>query len=228
MGIVVAIDGPAGSGKGTITKIVAKKLGLVNIDTGAMYRCVALECLNKNIMLEELERIAEVLEKIDIQLKREGEKQIVLLNGQDVSKEIRTERIDENVAKYAAIKIIRDKVTPIQQKMGENSNIIMEGRDIGTVVFPNADVKIFLDCSIEVRAQRRYKKNLERGINTSYEEVLKALVERHKLETKREVAPFVKADDAIYLDSSNMSIEEETAEVIKIIKEELSKKGKNI
>ena len=228
MGIVVAIDGPAGSGKGTITKIVAKKLGLVNIDTGAMYRCVALECLNKNIMLEELERIAEVLEKIDIQLKREGEKQIVLLNGQDVSKEIRTERIDENVAKYAAIKIIRDKVTPIQQKMGENSNIIMEGRDIGTVVFPNADVKIFLDCSIEVRAQRRYKQNLERGINTSYEEVLKALVERHKLETKREVAPFVKADDAIYLDSSNMSIEEETAEVIKIIKEELSKKGKNI
>jgi len=228
MGIVVAIDGPAGSGKGTITKLVAKSLGLVNIDTGAMYRCVALECLNKNIMPEDEAKIAQVLENIDIQLKRERENQIVLLNGQDVSKEIRTERIDENVAKYAAIKIVRDKVTPIQQKMGENNNIIMEGRDIGTVVFPNADVKIFLDCSIEERAKRRYKQNLERGLNTPYEEVLSALIERHKLETERTVAPFVKAEDAILLDSSNMNIEEVTEEVIRIINEELRKKGKTI
>lgn len=228
MGIVVAIDGPGGSGKGTITKIVAERLGLVNIDTGAMYRCVALDCLNKNIKPDELNKIAEVLESIDIQLKREGNNQIVLLNGEDVSKEIRTEKIDENVAKYAAIKIIRDKITPIQQKMGENANIIMEGRDIGTVVFPNADVKIFLDCSLEVRAQRRYKQNIERGLNTPYEEVLSALVERHKLETEREVAPFVQAEDAIYLDSSNMSIEEETTEVLKIIEQELNKKGKKI
>ena len=228
MGIVVAIDGPGGSGKGTITKIVAERLGLVNIDTGAMYRCVALDCLNKNIKPDEIEKIAEVLENIDIQLKREGSNQFVLLNGEDVSKEIRTERIDENVAKYAAIKIVRDKVTPIQQKMGENANIIMEGRDIGTVVFPNADVKIFLDCSIEERAKRRYKQNIERGLNTPYEEVLSALVERHRLETERTVAPFVKAEDAIYLDSSNMSIEEETKEVLKIIEEELSKKGKSI
>ena len=228
MGIVIAIDGPGGSGKGTITKLVAKKLGLINVDTGAMYRCVALDCLNKNIKPEELEKIEEVLEHIDIELKREGDNQIVLLNGQDVTKEIRTERIDENVAKYAAIKIVRDKVTPIQQKMGENANIIMEGRDIGTVVFPNADVKLFLDCSLEVRAQRRYKQNIERGLNTPYEEVLNALIERHKLETEREIAPFVQAEDAIYLDSSNMSVEEETEEVLKIIEEQLEKKGKKI
>lgn len=228
MGIIVALDGPAGSGKGTITKLVAKKLGLVNIDTGAMYRCVTLECLNKNIKPEELEKISEILENINIQLKREGDNQIVLLNGQDVSKEIRTERIDEIVAKFAAIKIVRDKITPLQQKMGENTDIIMEGRDIGTVVFPNADVKIFLDCSLEERAKRRYKQNIERGLNTPYEEVLSELIKRHKLETEREVAPLIQAEDAIYLDSSNLNIEEVTEETIRIIKEQLNKKGKNI
>ena len=228
MGIIVALDGPAGSGKGTITKLVAKKLGLVNIDTGAMYRCVTLECLNKNIKPEELEKISEILENINIQLKREGDNQIVLLNGQDVSKEIRTERIDEIVAKFAAIKIVRDKITPLQQKMGENTDIIMEGRDIGTVVFPNADVKIFLDCSLEERAKRRYKQNIERGLNTPYEEVLSELIKRHKLETDREVAPLIQAEYAIYLDSSNLNIEEVTEETIRIIKEQLNKKGKKI
>lgn len=228
MGIIVALDGPAGSGKGTITKLVAKKLGLVNIDTGAMYRCVTLECLNKNVKTEELEKISEILENINIQLKREGENQIVLLNGQDVSKEIRKERIDENVAKFATIKIVRDKITPLQQKMGENTDIIMEGRDIGTVVFPNADVKIFLDCSLEERAKRRYKQNIERGLNTPYEEVYSELIKRHKLETEREVAPLIQAEDAIYLDSSNLNIEEVTEETIRIIKEQLNKKGKKI
>ena len=223
MGFVVAIDGPAGSGKGTITKLIAEKRNLVSIDTGAMYRCVALNCIEKGIDSTNLEGIEKVLEKIRIELKKIDGEQRVFLNGKDVSKEIREPRVDDVVAKYAAIKQIRDKVTPMQRKMGETQNIIMEGRDIGTVVFPNADVKIFLDCSIEERARRRYKQNLEKGIETTYEEVLESIKERHRLETERDIAPFIKAEDAIAVDSTKLSIDEVVEECLKIIDEKLNK-----
>ena len=219
MGFIVAIDGTAGSGKGTITKIIAEKLNLVSIDTGAMYRCVALECMNKNVDCGNIEGIKEILKNIEIELKNENGKQIVLLNKKDVSKEIRTPEVDALVAKYAAIKEIRDKITPMQRKMGEKVDIIMEGRDIGTYVFPNADVKIFLDCSVEERARRRYNQDIEKGIKTTYEEVLESIKERHKLETEREIAPLVQAEDATYIDSTHMTIEEEANEVIKVIEE---------
>ena len=160
MGFIVAVDGTAGSGKGTITKIIADKLNLISIDTGAMYRCVALECINKNIDYTEIEKIKEVLKEINIELKKENNSQVVILNGKDVTREIRTPEVDNVVAKFAAIKEVRDKITPIQRKMGQDANIIMEGRDIGTVVFPNADVKVFLDCSVEERARRRYNQDL--------------------------------------------------------------------
>ena len=219
MGFIVAIDGVAGSGKGTLTKLIAKELNLVSIDTGAMYRCVTLDCINKNIKHTEIEKIKSVLENIDIQLKNENGKQVVLLNGQDVTNEIRTPRVDGEVAKFAAIKEVRNKVTPIQRKMGENNDIIMEGRDIGTVIFPNADVKIFLDCSVEERARRRYKQNLEKGIESTYEEVLEGIKERHKLETEREISPLVQAPDAIYIDTTNLKIEDEVESIVNIIKE---------
>ena len=217
MGFIVAIDGPAGSGKGTITKLIAEKRNLVSIDTGAMYRCVALDCLNNEIESTNLDGIEKVLEKIQIELKKINGEQKVFLNGKDVSREIREPKVDDVVAKYAAIKQIRDKVTPMQRKMGETQNIIMEGRDIGTVVFPNADVKIFLDCSVEERANRRYKQNIEKGIKTTYEEVLESIMERNRLETEREIAPFVKAEDAIVVDSTHLSIEEVVEEILKII-----------
>ena len=218
MGVIVAVDGTAGSGKGTVTKIIAERLNLVSIDTGAMYRCVALECIRKNINYTEIEKIKTVLEKINIELRKENGNQLVFLNGENVTKDIRTTEVDDQVAKFAAIKEVRDKVTPMERKMGEKNDIIMEGRDIGTVVFPNADVKIFLDCSVEERAMRRYKQNLEKGIKATYEEVLEGIKERHKLETERKIAPLIKAEDAIYIDSTKMTIEEEAEEVIKIIK----------
>ena len=221
MRFIVAIDGPAGSGKGTITKLIAEKRNLVSIDTGAMYRCVALDCLNNEIESTNLDGIEKVLEKIQIELKKINGEQKVFLNGKDVSREIREPKVDDVVAKYAAIKQIRDKVTPMQRKMGETQNIIMEGRDIGTVVFPNADVKIFLECSVEERARRRYKQDLEKGIETTYEEVLASIKERHRLETERDIAPFVKAEDAVVVDSTKLSIDEVVEEILKIIDKKL-------
>lgn len=217
MGFVVAIDGPAGSGKGTITKLIAEKRNLVSIDTGAMYRCVALDCINNNIEPSNIEGIKKILEKIEIELKNDNGNKKVYLNGKDVSKAIREPKVDDVVAKYAAVKQIRDKMTPMQRKMGETQNIIMEGRDIGTVVFPNADVKIFLDCSVEERANRRYKQNLEKGIQTTYEEVLESIKERNRLEVERDIAPFIKAEDAIVVDSTHLSIDEVVTEILKII-----------
>ena len=221
MAFIVAIDGPAGSGKGTITKIVGKKMNLINIDTGAMYRCVTLECLNNNIKSDEIEKISSILENIDIQLKKENGKELVFLNKKDVTEEIRSVEVSSNVANFAAIKCIRDKMTPIQREMGKTQNIIMEGRDIGTTVFPNADVKIYLDCSIEERARRRYKQNLEKGIDQTYEEVLKNIKETHKSETERELSPLVIADDAIYIDTTTLSIDEVVEKIVSIIKDKI-------
>lgn len=217
MAFVVAIDGPAGSGKGTITKLVGEKLNLINIDTGAMYRCVTLACMNKNVGPTNLEKIAEILKEINISFKNENGRKKVFLNDEDVTSAIRTTEVDDLVAKFAAIKIVRDKMTPLQREMGKTSDIIMEGRDIGTVVFPDADVKIFLDCSVEERARRRYKQNIEKGIESTYEEILQSIIERHKLETEREVAPFVQAEDAIYVDSTELTIEEVTEKIVSII-----------
>ena len=219
MAFVVAIDGPAGSGKGTVTKLVGERLNLINIDTGAMYRCVTLACMKKNIEVTELDKIENELENIDINFKNENGKKLVFLNGEEVTQSIRTVEVDNLVAKFAAVKIVRDKMTPLQREMGKTNNIIMEGRDIGTVVFPDADVKIFLDCSVEERARRRYKQNIEKGINTPYEDILEGIKERHRLETEREIAPFVQAEDAIYIDSTNLTIEEVTEKIINIIEE---------
>ena len=217
MGFVVAIDGPAGSGKGTVTKIVAERKNLVSIDTGAMYRCVALDCINNGVSPENIKGIEEILEKIKIDLKKENGNQKVYLNGKDVSEEIRSTKVNNLVSEYSAVKEIRDKITPIQQKMGIDQDIIMEGRDIGTVVFPNADLKIFLDCDVKERARRRFIQNQEKGIISTYEEILENIIKREKINSTREIAPFVKADDAILIDSTNLSIEQVVEKIIELI-----------
>ena len=220
MSFIVAIDGPSGTGKGTITKKIAKKFNLINIDTGAMYRCVALEVLNQNIKIEDIEAIKKILEKINIDMKNEDGKLSVYLNGKNVTEEIRTPKVDAIVGKVSAIKEVRIKLVDLQRKLAEGKDVIMEGRDITTCVFPHADVKIYMDASSTERAKRRYKQNLEKEIKCTYEEVLESIEQRDKLDSKREMGALKKADDAILIDTTDMSIKKVTAEVGKIIKKE--------
>lgn len=225
MSFVVAIDGPAGTGKGTITSLISKEMGLINIDTGATYRCVALYAIRNNIKLEEKEKIIASLENIEIDMKNENGEQKVFLNGEDVSKEIRSKEVTLIVSQVSSIKEVRYKMVDIQRKLAKGKNVIMEGRDITTVVFPNADVKIYMDAEEEERAKRRYKELQEKGIEMSYEEVLKNIQIRDKNDKEKEVGALKIAEDAIYLDTTNLSIEEVKDRVKDII---LNKKYTNI
>ena len=217
MGFVVALDGPAGSGKGTVTREVAKKMNLINIDTGAMYRSVTLLMIRQNIKLEDEEKIKEILDKIDIKFGIENGEQKVYLNGEDVSLLIRTKEVNEFVSPVSTIKIVRERLADMQREMSKAIDVIMEGRDIGTNVFPNADVKIYLDATPEERAKRRFKQNEEKGIQIPYEEILESVKNRDYIDSHREIAPLKQAEDAIYIDSTNMTIEEVVEEIISII-----------
>lgn len=219
--MIVAIDGPAGSGKGNITKIVGKKLDLVYIDTGAMYRCASLYMIRNNIKLDELGRIAEMLENINIKQVKDGDIDRFYLNGEDVSDKIRSKEVNEIVSQVSHIVIVREKMVELQREMGKSANIIMEGRDIGTNVFPNAEVKIYLDASAEERANRRMKQNEEKGIDMSYEEILENIKFRDNNDKTSLVAPLKQAEDAVYVDTTNLTIDKVVDKIEEII---LSKK----
>ena len=221
MSFIVAIDGPAGAGKGTVTEEISKQFGLINIGSGSAYRAVALETINRNIKLEEKEKIIKILDEISIEFGMKDNKDIVYLNGIDVTERIREKDVSNIVSQVSSIKEVRFKLNDIFRKCAEGKNVIMEGRDIGTYVFPNANVKIYLDATPEERANRRYKQNQEKGIKMTYEEILENIKMRDKNDMEKEVGALKRAEDAVYIDSTNMTVKEE----IERVAEEIKKQG---
>ena len=217
--MIVAVDGPAGSGKGTVTKRIEEELGFLNLDTGATYRCVALQALREGLNLKNEKEIIEIANSIDIKIDNTGDKDIILLNGEDVSKEIRTKEVTAIVSQISSIIPVREKMVEVQRSLAKGKNVIVEGRDIGTVVFPNADVKIYLDASEEIRTKRRYEENVQNGIDTTYEEVLENVKMRDYNDMHKKVGALKKADDAIVVDSTNLTIDEVVEKIKNIIKE---------
>ena len=219
MSFIIAIDGPAGSGKGTIAKALAEKIGFIRLDTGALYRCVTLEVINNNINLTDIDKIVNIAKNMNVKFQKsdnENDLDKVFLNERDVTKSIRSAEVSKLVAEVSTIPQVRSELLKIQRNLAEHHDIIMEGRDIGTVVFPNANLKIYLDADIEERAKRRYKENVTKGIETTYEEVLEGLKNRDEIDMHRKVSPLKKAEDAITVDSTKISIEEVVNEIIGI------------
>lgn len=222
MGFIVGIDGTAGSGKGTVTKKIANKLGLINIDTGSTYRCVALASLKAGAVENGVinkEKIIDLLDKIDIKIENNPNGDITYLNGVDVSEAIRQKEVSQIVSPISSIKEVRYKMVDLQRKMAEGKNVIMEGRDICTYVFPNADVKIYLDASEEERAKRRLIEMQEKGIDITYEEVLDNIRKRDYNDKIKEIGALKKAPDSIVIDTTNLKIEEVENKIIDIIEE---------
>lgn len=212
--MIIAIDGPAGSGKSTISKLVAKDLNLIYLDTGAMYRMFTLKLLNEKVSFEDKKKIEELLQNLNINIDKES----FFLDGKDVSEEIRKSDVSQNVSKVAAIKEVREKMVDLQRKFSQSKDVILDGRDIGTAVFPNADIKIYLVADLKERAERRYREMLEKGQKVSFEEIYKNIADRDKLDSTREITPLKKAADAVEVDTTAKSIEEVKKEILNIYK----------
>ena len=209
--MIIAIDGPAGSGKSTIAKLIADDLGLVYLDTGAMYRLVTLKALNEGI-LGDFEKIKKMLNNLNIDIKENG----FYLDNVDVSDEIRKPIVSENVSDIAAIREVREKMVDLQRKFSESKNVILDGRDIGTVVFPNANVKIFLVADAKERANRRYKELVKKGENVKIEEIYENILKRDEIDSTRKESPLKKAEDAIEVDTTSKNIGEVKNEILNI------------
>lgn len=206
MGKVVAIDGPAGSGKGTVARILAKDCNLTYIDTGAMYRAIAYSSLQNNIDITEVDKIVDLAKSSNIEF-IDGK---TYLNGEDISKEIRSMEVTRIVSPISSIVKLREILVDLQRKMGktQENGVIMEGRDITTVVFPDADYKFYLDATLEERAKRRYKENIEKGMEVTIDEIKENIIKRDYNDMHKEVGSLIRTEDSIYIDSTNLSIEE--------------------
>jgi len=225
-GLIIAIDGPAASGKSTTAQLLAKKLGYLYIDTGAMYRACALKAKKLGIDINDEESIRNLLDFIDIRIENDNSKNRILLDGEDVSEDIRADDISSLASAISAIPAVRYKMVELQRKMGEKGSVILDGRDIGTFVFPDAEVKFFLTASPEIRAKRRWLELQQKGIDKDFSEVLADLVKRDNNDSQRALAPLKKAEDAIEIDTSNMTIEEQTETLYKIILSKLEEECK--
>lgn len=219
--MIIAIDGPSGAGKSTLGKRLAKELKLLYIDTGAMYRAVAFACLEAGVDLEDKDAVAELARQSEITLAGEPDSLQVLLNGRDVSQEIRNERVSQGASRVSVISEVRKTLVERQRVLGnQGAGCVMDGRDIGTVVFPNADIKFFLTALPESRAKRRYKEDIEKQrATTSYDETLADIIERDTRDTTRADSPLVKADDAIEIDSSDLTIDEVLEKMLKVVRQ---------
>lgn len=220
--IQIAIDGPAGAGKSTIAKIVAEQLGFTYIDTGAMYRAVTYKAMKENIQLSDPNAIEEMLHKTSIVLKPSENGQLVFVDGEDVSKDIRSNEVTSNVPLVASYPNIRKILVKMQKQLAKDGGVVMDGRDIATHVLKDAELKIFMSATVEERARRRFLENQQRGIPTSMEKLIEEISLRDKQDRERETSPLVQAEDAIYIDTTNLTIEEAANKILQLAKKVMS------
>ncbi|WP_316638185.1 (d)CMP kinase [uncultured Ruminococcus sp.] len=222
MSIAIAIDGPAGAGKSTIARLAAKELGYIYVDTGALYRTIGLAASRRNLIAEDKDKIIAMLPAIKVELAfNDRQEQIVLLDGEDVSGLIRTPEISMMASAVSAIPEVRAYLLDLQRDMARTSNVIMDGRDIGTVVLPDAKIKIFLSASPECRARRRYDELIEKGMDVKYEDILSDVIARDYADSHRDIAPLKPADDAISVDTSGEDLETSVNKLLGIMREKL-------
>lgn len=218
MSYSVAIDGPAGAGKSTIAKSIAKQLGFIYVDTGAMYRAMALHILRKGISADDATSISAACEDADITIQYVNGEQVVLLNGENVNGMIRTEEVGNMASASSVNGDVRKKLVSLQQKLAKTAEVIMDGRDIGTVVLPDADVKVYLTASSAVRAKRRYDELVAKGTECNLDQIEKDIIDRDYRDMHRDISPLKQADDAILVDSSDMTVEEVIDAIIALIR----------
>ena len=214
----LAIDGPSGAGKSTIAKLVAKELNFIYIDTGAMYRAVALFFLKKNINVDNEEEINKYIDDINVEFRIIDNNIRLFLNDEDITDNIRTPEVSDGASRVSVHAKVRERMVKMQQEMAQKNNVVMDGRDIGTVVLPNADLKIYLTASVKERAQRRFRELQESGMDVQLEQIEKDIEERDYRDTHRDISPLREAEDAVHLNSDGMKIEEEVSYILELIK----------